>query len=122
MPAIALHEAGHSKDTGRRKYRGLHAALYGLPAAPLYYEACASNDALSYLQINEQFYDQKKAYKVLHPAYGSYLFGAIAGFVSELPGFSLLGAIPGHISGNIAALRVKESPVNTRHKSKVSNF
>lgn len=109
-PEIALHEGGHAKDTARRQRRGLHAALYALPGAALYYEACATNDALSYLLDNELTSEQKEAYKTLHPAYGTYVLGTVGNFVSDIPGLSLLGAIPGHVTGGISALRVSEPP------------
>lgn len=104
--SIALHEAGHAKDSGRRKLKGTYAALYALPLVPLYHEAVASNDALSYLLDKEMTAEQKEAYRTLHPAYGTYVGGS---FGSVWPGASLLGAIPGHITGNIAAAMVKSS-------------
>lgn len=103
--AIALHEAGHAKDFNSRKRKGTHAALYSLPGAPLYYEAVASNDTLSYLKHECRYSEQKRAYRVLHPAYGTYAGGL---FLRE-SGLGFLGAIPGHITGAIAAARVKEN-------------
>lgn len=101
--AVALHEAGHAKDFNSRKLKGTHAALYSLPGAPLYYEAVASNDTLSYLKHECQYDAQKRAYRVLHPAYGTY----VGGLFLRQSGLGFLGAIPGHISGAIAATRVK---------------
>lgn len=99
--AIALHEAGHAKDSGRKKYKGTYAALYVIPFVPLYHEAVASNDALSYLLAKDDAEARKHAYKTLHPAYGTYLVGSVTGL-------GLIGAIPGHITGSIAAALVKE--------------
>jgi len=101
-PAIALHEAGHAKDVNRRKAKGVYSAIYSLPFIPLYHEAQASNDALSYLRDKCQTTDQKEAYKILHPAYGTYLGGAVAGRIASV------GAIPGHISGRLSAKNVKQ--------------
>jgi hypothetical protein len=106
IPAIALHEGGHAKDTAGRVYKGTHAAIYNIPFAPLYYEARASNDALSYLADQALPQQQRDGYRIMHPAYGTYVVGSVAG---GTPGISLLGAIPGHISGAIAAARVKET-------------
>ena len=105
-PAIVLHEGGHANDFSRRKHKGLHAALYALPGAPLYYEAVASNDALSYLKNECRFADQKHAYRVLHPAYGTYIGGT---FYRQSP-LGVLVAIPGHITGAIAAAKVDDNP------------
>ncbi len=97
IPAVALHEAGHSKDFGRRENKGTHAALYLLPFAPLYYEANATSDALTYLENQSRWKDQQRAYEILYPAYGTYVAG-------------IWGVIPGHIIG-----RMKASDVEAEH-------
>jgi hypothetical protein len=104
--AIALHEAAHAKDFARRKHKGLHAGLYLLPGAALYYEAVATSDALSYLESRCEFEQQKDAYQTLHPAYGTYVGGTFL----RGSGIGALMAIPGHIVGNVAALAVNENP------------
>ncbi|MGI9285877.1 MAG: hypothetical protein ACR2P1_10855, partial [Pseudomonadales bacterium] len=93
--------AGHAKDFNSRKLKGTHAAIYVLPGAPLYYEAVASNDALSYLEYECRYDEEKRAYRLLHPAYGTYVGGL---FLRE-SGLGFLGAIPGHITGAIGAMR-----------------
>jgi len=103
IPVVALHEAGHSKDFGRREYKGLNAAIYSLPLASLYYEANASSDALSYLQCRDPE-RQKAAYKLLYPAWSTYVSGNIANFNAS-PLWSL-SVIPGHIVGRIKAAQV----------------
>ncbi len=106
--AISLHEAAHAKDLNSRKYKGLNAALYVLPGAPLYYEAVATSDTLSYLERECRYDDQKHAYRVLHPAYGTY----VGGLFLKQSGLGFLGVIPGHISGAIASLGVKNKEDN----------
>ena len=103
--SIALHEGGHAKDFNSRRFKGSYAALYILPFAPLYHEAVATNDALSYMLDNEMTEERKDGYRLLHPAYGTYVGASFGG---GYPGISLLGAIPGHITGNIAAVAVKD--------------
>lgn len=104
--AIALHEAGHAKDFNSRKHKGAHAAVYSIiPGAPLYYEAVASSDALSYLDDQCRLEEEKHAYRALHPAYGTY----VGGLFLRQSGVGFLGAIPGHITGAIAALNVDDS-------------
>ncbi|HTE40242.1 MAG TPA: hypothetical protein VK629_05410 [Steroidobacteraceae bacterium] len=101
--AIALHEAGHSKDFGSRKHKGLHAALYQLPLVSLYYEAKASSDALSYARCNVEL--RKDAYKLLYPAWSTYVGGNIGRFDENL--LWNLSVIPGHIVGRIRAANVE---------------
>jgi hypothetical protein len=102
--AVALHEGGHAKDFSRRTYKGLNAALYSLPGAALYYEGVATSDALTYLDDNCRFEDEKSAYKKLHPAYGTYVGGT---FLKD-SGVGFLMAIPGHITGAFATLTVHD--------------
>ena len=104
IPVVALHEAGHSKDFGSREYKGLNAAIYSLPVASLYYEANASSDALSYVHCRD-FEREKDAYKLLYPAWSTYVSGNIARF-NENPLWSLT-VIPGHIVGRIKAANVE---------------
>lgn len=116
--AIAMHEGGHAKDTGKRRNKGLHAALYNIPGAPLYYEARATNDTLSYLYQENLTAEQKKAYKILHPAYGTYVFGAAGTLLGRPALLPLFGALPGHVSGRIAASVTADSELKDEEKLK----
>lgn len=99
---VALHEAGHAKDFARRELKGTHAAIYSLPFAPLYYEARASNDALSYLKAIGDVEQQGDAYTTLYPAYGTYLAANLGRNSSDPIVVQLATAIPAHIVGRIA--------------------
>jgi hypothetical protein len=96
IPAIAIHEAGHSKDFARRKWKGTYAAVYALPFVPLYHEAMATNDALGYVMETRDLQAQREAFEILYPAYGTYAGSAISGGVP--PGY-LAGLIGGHLAG-----------------------
>lgn len=96
VPALALHEAGHSKDYARRTWKGTYAAIYLLPFAPLSQEAIATNDALSYIAANRDLEAQQEAYEILYPAYGTYVGNAISG---PVPQGYFIGLIGGHIAG-----------------------
>ncbi len=100
---IALHEAGHSKDFGSRKYKGLHSAIYLLPIVNLYYEAKATGDVLGYLHCRDTE-GEKDAYKLLYPAWSTHAYGNIGRF-DKNPLWSL-SVIPGHIIGRIKAAKV----------------
>jgi hypothetical protein len=109
VPAIGLHEAGHAKDWARRKYKGTYAAVYELPCAPLWYEAVASRDALAYVRTNGSPEDQEEAYRLLYPAYGTYVGSAVGGF---LPGVGIIpyagAVVGGHVAGRIEGRRIAD--------------
>jgi len=98
-PALALHEGGHAKDFSQRSLPGTYAAVYVLvPFAPLYHEAVATNDALTYLHTEGTEAEEKEAYRLLYPAYGTYLGQAVGG--------PILTVVGGHIAGRIKGSRV----------------
>ena len=76
VPSIAFHEAAHAKDFSNRRYPGNYAALYILPAVPLWHERIATNDVLSYVQNGNDRTLEREAYHTLYPAYGTYLGNA----------------------------------------------
>lgn len=105
---VALHEAGHAKDFGRREMKGLNAFIYSLPLAALYYEGKASSDALSYLYDKRDNAQRAEAYKDLYPAYGTYVAGSLARNASEPLAAQLVLVIPAHIAGRVAAALVDD--------------
>ncbi len=109
IPAVAAHEGGHSKDWGEMKYKGTHAFLYMLPAAPLFYEATATADALSYLRETQSLDLQKQGYNTLYPAYGTYVGGTFGSLVYDPFGiYSIAFAIPGHIAGRVKSAQLAD--------------
>lgn len=111
-PAIALHEAGHAKDFAERTYKGVYAATRMLPLVPLYQEAKATGDAIGYLRDRRETEAEKGAYKILYPAYGTYIGGE---FLQLVPVgrdvFYIIqfgSSIPGHIAGRIKAAVTEE--------------
>lgn len=108
LPAVGLHEGGHAKDIAGRNWKGSRAALRILPIVPLFDEARATNDALGYsLEKDPRLLDS--GYKLLYPAYGTYVAGESLGGVPVAgPLVGAIGAIPGHIMGRIKASRVRE--------------
>ncbi len=107
VPAIAIHEGGHAKDFARRYYKGTYAAGYLLPVTPLWYEAIATNDAISYLRAEGTVEDEQAADRVLYPAYGTYVGNSIS---TVVPGagtpFYLAGVLGGHMAGRVQAWRL----------------
>ncbi|MDB5346132.1 MAG: hypothetical protein JWP89_4509 [Schlesneria sp.] len=107
VPAVAIHEGGHAKDFARRYYKGTYAAGYLLPIAPLWYEAVATNDAVSYLRAEGTVEDEQAADRLLYPAYGTYLGDSVSTFVPGLgTPLYLGGVLAGHIAGRVQARRI----------------
>lgn len=100
IPAIAVHEGGHAKDFADRKWKGTYAVLYVIPFVNLYHEALASNDALGYLMADESLGLQREGYRILYPAYGTYVGGNV---LLLAPGEGVLiysaALIGGHVGG-----------------------
>lgn len=108
LPPVGLHEGGHAKDIAGRNWKGSRAALYILPVAPLFIEARATNDALSYSKEKDPRL-LESGYKLLYPAYGTYVGSTALGSVPVVgPVAGAIGAIPGHIIGRIKASNVRE--------------
>ncbi len=120
LPVVALHEGGHAKDTGSIEYKGTHSILRILPIVPLFDEEFASSDALSYCREKSDREGEKSGYKLLYPAYGTYVGGQLMSFV---PGGTTLGAlfaIPGHIVGRYKASYLDEE-LDSNNQEEVSN-
>lgn len=117
-PAIALHEAGHAKDFAGQKDKGNYAAMRLLPIVPLIQESKATSDALGYLIDKKLSEEEKKAYEILYPAYGTYvfgagLFGAAYDYVPIDSGVKLaanaVGIVLGHITGRDKSAKIEQS-------------
>jgi len=111
IPAIAVHEAGHSKDFADRRWKGTYAFLYLLPLVSLYHEAQATNDALGYLRDAESPALQREGYRILYPAYGTYLGGGFGDFVPVFgTGVYVAAIVGGHVLGRFQAGEISEAP------------
>ena len=103
IPAIAVHEGGHAKDFADRKWKGTYAFAYAIPFVNLYHEALASNDALGYLREFEDEALQREGYRILHPAYGTYVGGNFSLLAPDQGLLIYTGAVlGGHITGRVA--------------------
>jgi hypothetical protein len=115
LPAVGLHEAGHSKDYAQRQYKALSALARILPLVPLFQEEVASSEAISYTDEYKMLHTQKSGYKILYPAWGTYAGGELTRFVPGVRLLSLAFVIPGHIIG-----RIKASEINAPQCSDVA--
>ncbi len=98
-PAIALHEAGHLNHTAHTKYKGTYATGYMfIPGVNLYEEWQATKEALRYFKQLPDHADELNAYKILYPAYGSYVGNYIFRPIGPL-----VGILVGHVAGRAKA-------------------
>lgn len=110
VPAIAVHEGGHAKDFSQRRFKGTYAAIYMLPVIPLHHERVATDDALGYLQTHEDPALLQEGYRLLYPAYGTYV-GGVGGLFLKAPHdlvFYAGSVVSGHAIGRSRARRVPE--------------
>ncbi|MFO7764833.1 MAG: hypothetical protein R6V33_00220 [Pelovirga sp.] len=110
IPAIAVHEGGHAKDFAGRKWKGTYAFSYQIPFVNLYHEARASNDALGYLREHEDYVLQREGYRIMHPAYGTYIGSNISQWVSVDLGYLIYGAavVGGHVTGRVRGMTLPQ--------------
>jgi hypothetical protein len=112
--AIALHECAHAKDfAGRsRQMKGWYSFFRILPIVPLYQEGIATGDAIGYVKDLKDYQLEESSYKILYPAYCTYIAGEglrwvrVQWWVSYAVTYA--AALPGHIAGRIKAARVDE--------------
>ena len=116
--SIVLHEGGHAKDFAEREYKGWYAASRMIPLLPLYQEALATGETVGYHREEQAPKEEKDDYRVLYPAYGTYIAGEglnIASWFGPISYPVILAveagvAIPGHIVGRIKASQVEDNP------------
>ena len=87
-----MHEAGHAFDFAEFPYKGTYALIRVVPFMDLYQEKYATNEAVEYLIETRDRQTEYHAYRVLWPAYGTYM-----GAYVPLPFGSAVGAIFGHV-------------------------
>lgn len=114
VPAIALHEGGHAKDFTRRKLPGTYALVAGLPVVALWPEALATGDALAYAERDRDPDLEREGYRILFPAYGTYVGGSIGDFVAPLALPAYAGAVvAGHAVGRVQARLISDTGEET---------
>jgi len=112
--SIALHEGAHAKDTATRRHPGLYSASRILPLVPLYQEGVATGDAVGYHRDRCEPQGEKADYKILYPAYGTYVAGEALNWMATSYPIKLAiqagAAIPGHVVGRVRSALVDEEP------------
>ena len=110
VPAVVLHEGGHAKDFAESDHPGSYAALGLLPFTSLYFEKEATTDVIRYLRAHGTAEEERDAYKILFPAYGTYV-GSELGILAApaAPVLYVTGVLCGHVAGRIEAANVDDS-------------
>jgi hypothetical protein len=102
VPAIALHEGGHAKDFTRRLFPGTYALVTALPFGSLWPEAIATGDAIAYAGQQGDAELERETYRILFPAYGTYVGGSIGDYATPVALPVYAGAIvAGHAVGRV---------------------
>ena len=103
-PAVVLHEASHVHDFASRRYKGSYATLRIIPFVDLYQEYKASKEALAYLRETHDRPEELDAYKVLYPAYGTYMGSYFFPVIGPI-----VGALVGHGLGRYRSARQRRA-------------
>ena len=98
-PAIGLHELGHAYDFSQQPYQGSYGFARQVFIFALHQEWQATDEAISYLVEIGDRRNELRAYKILYPAYGSYL----GSFLIPLPFAFVPGILVGHLVGRAKA-------------------
>lgn len=102
---ILLHEGGHSKDYTQHERKGTSFALFRLvPGIDLLQEAKASNDAIRFLHCIRDLGGELRAYRVLIPAYSTYIAGYVPGGLE----LTLPIVLAGHVTGRVQAAKQRQ--------------
>ncbi|MFZ5802032.1 MAG: hypothetical protein ACOY3K_02820 [Candidatus Omnitrophota bacterium] len=109
--AIALHESGHAWDFSKQEYKGTYAFIRSVPGVDLFQENMATDETLYYLEETGQYERLLKAYKVLYPAYATY----IGAYISASPIATVGALLFGHWYGRFTA-KEKEWQLRTQGK------
>lgn len=110
VPAIALQKGGHAKDVARRNYPGTYAFFGGLPIVGLWPEAIATGDAIAYAEHHDDVGLERESYRILFPAYGTHVGGALGRFAPPVTLPIYAGAVvAGHAVGRVQAGLVSDA-------------
>ena len=109
VPALAIKQAGHSKDYTRRTYPGTYSLAALVPVIDLWPQAIATGDVIAYAERHHATELQREEYHILYPAYGSSMGGVVGDAVAGafLPIYAGT-VVAGHIMGRWEARQVSD--------------
>jgi len=119
VPALAVKQAGHSKDYTRRTYH----LVSIVPLLDLWPQAIATGDALAYAERRGDADLEREEYRILYPAYGSSMGGVVGDAVAGgfLPVYAGV-VVAGHVVGRWEASRVGDGPARVTQTSDEAGF
>jgi len=111
VPALAIKQAGHSKDYTRRTYPGTYSLAALVPIVDLWPQAIATGDAIAYAERHGAAALEREEYRILYPAYASSVGGVVGDAVAGafLPIYAGT-VVAGHLVGRWEARRVDDAP------------
>jgi len=109
VPALAIKQAGHSKDYPRRAYPGTYSLVSIVPLLDLWPQAIATGDALAYAERHRDTDLEREEYRILYPAYGASLGGVVGDAVAGAVFLPIYAGsvVAGHLVGRWEAGRVE---------------
>ena len=110
VPAIAMEQAAHAKDTHDRTHPGFYSAVRFIPFMGLVHEVRSKEKVFDHLDQNGSPEERAEARRVLHPQLGSEIGGQATVFVAQGDALiKLTGAAIGHAVGRIQAARIEQA-------------
>lgn len=103
---VVIHEAGHARDFDHQDNRGFYALMRMVPGMDLIQEDEATTTAIRYFIQEKDHETEIESYKILYPAYGSYI-GSYYGFMLPISLGSIGAILGGHWIGRHKAKEVR---------------
>ena len=107
LTPVALHEAGHARDFDRHDSRGFYALMRAVPGMDLIQEDEATTSAINYLKIKRNQHQEIESYKILYPAFSTYI-GGYFNYILPINLGSLGAVLFGHWIGRKKAKETKD--------------
>ena len=109
VPALAIKQAGHSKDFTRRQYPGTYSLVSIVPLLDLWPQAIATGDVLAYAERHRDTDLEREEYRILYPAYGASLGGVVGDAVAGVAFLPIYAGsvVAGHVVGSWEAGRIE---------------
>jgi len=107
VPALAIKQAGHSKDYTRRTYPGTYSLVSLVPILDLWPQAIATGDAIAYAERHDAAELEQEEYRILYPAYGASVGGVVGdAFAGAFLPIYAGTVVAGHLVGRMEARHV----------------
>ena len=106
---IVLHESGHALDFSRQEFKGTYGLVRALPGVNLVQESIATDEALIYMEEKGKYDSLIQGYKVLYPAYATYVISYLSTSIVAMVGAVTFGHIIGRMKAKEKITELRES-------------